>query len=135
MNGKIWLIVGAILAGLAVGSGAFGAHALKEKVKVWYPDESEQTKRLGDWETAARYQMYHALGLLAIGLAMQLPSKSTGGLYNAAAICLVVGTVLFSGSLYLLVVTGETKLGMVTPVGGLLYLIGWGLFAGAIAQR
>lgn len=134
MNGKLWIMLGAILAGLAVASGAFGAHLLKDAVKGWYPDESLQIKRLGDWETAARYQMYHALGLLAIGLVMQVFPKSGGSLLNAGAICLLLGTVLFSGSLYLLVVTGVTKWGAVTPLGGLLYLAGWGLFAAAAAK-
>ena len=123
MNGKLWIMLGAILAGLAVASGAFGAHLLKDAVKGWYPDEALQIKRLGDWETAARYQMYHALALLAVAWAVNRWPAS--GLPAIAGWLFVAGVGLFSGSLYLMAFTGQRWLGAVTPLGGAAFLAGW----------
>jgi uncharacterized membrane protein YgdD (TMEM256/DUF423 family) len=103
---------GAVLAGLAVGLGAFGAHGLSE---VLAPD------RLATFETAVRYQMFHALGLLA--------AVALGGRALAAAPWLLAGSLTFSGSLYLLVFTGAGWWGAVAPVGGLLQIAGWLLLA------
>lgn len=132
MSGKTWLIVGAILGALSVGSGAFGAHWLKDEIPKWYAEPELQVKRLGDWETAARYQMYHALAIIAVGLAM---GSSTGRMWNASAICFMLGTAIFSGSLYCLVISTNRLWGAVTPVGGLLMILGWVLFALAAAQK
>ena len=88
---------------VAVAAGAFGAHALKSRLSP---------EMLAVWETAVRYQVYHALALLLVR-------------DRAAAACFAAGTVLFSGSLYALSLTGLKKLGMITPVGGLLFLAGW----------
>jgi uncharacterized membrane protein YgdD (TMEM256/DUF423 family) len=99
---------GAILAGLAVGLGAFGAHGLSE---VLVP------ARLATFETAVRYQIFHALGLLAVA--------ALGGRALAAAPLLLAGSLIFSGSLYLLVFTGSRWWGAVAPVGGLLQIAGW----------
>jgi uncharacterized membrane protein YgdD (TMEM256/DUF423 family) len=96
---------------LDVALGAFGAHALKSRLSP---------EMLAVFETGVRYQAYHALGLLALA-ALRGPDK--------AGWCFVGGIVLFSGSLYLLALTGERRLGMVTPLGGLLFLAGWALFA------
>ncbi|MGE0491739.1 MAG: DUF423 domain-containing protein [Vulcanimicrobiota bacterium] len=108
---KHWLTVGAILGGLSVLLGAFGAHALKE---VLSPE------RLVTFETAVRYQFYHALALLAVGqfAADNLWAARAGGLF-------AVGVALFSGSLYLLCATGITILGAITPFGGLSFMAGW----------
>ncbi|MCA9838247.1 MAG: DUF423 domain-containing protein [Trueperaceae bacterium] len=100
--------LGAILAFLAVALGAFGAHGLKG---ILSPD------RLATYETAVRYQMYHALALLVIGA---LPKVT----YRAAPV-LFVGVLVFSGSLYLLVATNLSWLGAVAPIGGVLMLVGW----------
>jgi uncharacterized membrane protein YgdD (TMEM256/DUF423 family) len=100
--------VGAVLAVLAVACGAFGAHALKDIVTP---------ERLQTFETAVRYQMYHALALLIISV---LPIKN----YRAAWF-LLAGTIIFSGSLYLLVLTNISILGAITPIGGILQIIGW----------
>ena len=100
--------LGALLAFLGVALGAFGAHALREIVTP---------ERLGTFETAVRYQMFHALGLLALGA---LPPRTHRAMWP-----LFLGSVLFSGSLYLLVATGATWLGAVAPVGGVLQLVGW----------
>lgn len=112
-----FLGIGAISAFIAVAAGAFGAHSLTGMVTP---------ERLVVWETAARYQMYHALGLLVVAyLAGQKsagPARITGWLF-------VAGTLLFSGSLYALTLTGVTILGAITPLGGLAFLAGWLILA------
>jgi uncharacterized membrane protein YgdD (TMEM256/DUF423 family) len=114
-----FLLLGALSAFAAVAAGAFGAHALRAHLT---PD------LLSVYETAARYQMYHALGLIAVALvSAHTPQRLTA----AAGWCFVWGTVLFSGSLYLLAFTGSTWLGIVTPFGGVLFLVGWACLAGA----
>ncbi|NTX64856.1 DUF423 domain-containing protein [Myxococcus sp. CA051A] len=112
-----WLVLGAVNAFLSVAAGAFGAHALKARLP---PD------LLVIFETGARYHMYHALGLLAVGLLSLLRPSS---LLNGAGWAMLVGIVLFSGSLYALALSGVRVLGAVTPLGGLGFLAGWALFA------
>ena len=106
---------GALLSGLAVGLGAFGAHSMK----AHYDAAALQT-----FETGVRYQMYHGLGLVLCGLLAE-----RGWRLRGAALCLLGGTALFSGSLYGLVLAGWKWLGPVTPIGGVLFLIGWLLVA------
>lgn len=108
------ILFGATLAFLSVAFGAFGAHALKDKF-------SEQ-KYADNWETACRYMMYHALGLLAVGL---IGFHVTAGVLAVAMWCMLAGTVIFSGSLMILSLTGVKKLGAITPIGGVLQLVGW----------
>lgn len=110
---QLFFILGSLSAFVAVGAGAFGAHALKSRLP---PD------MLAVFEVGARYQMYHALGLLAAGWAA---SRWPGAPANAGGGLFLVGTVLFSGSLYLLALTGARWLGAVTPLGGLAFLAGW----------
>jgi uncharacterized membrane protein YgdD (TMEM256/DUF423 family) len=115
---RTFLAVGASLAGLAVALGAFGAHGLRA---VLSPSD------LATFETGVRYQMYHALALLAVaGLAQRWPGAPT---LAAAGWCFVAGIVVFSGSLYVLVLTGPRWLGAVTPLGGVAFLLGWLLLA------
>ncbi len=114
---RTWLVVGSVSGFLSVAAGAFGAHALRRRVP---PD------LLSVWETGARYQMVHALAIVAVGL---LASRSPSGAANAAAWAFVVGTIVFSGSLYALAWTGLRGLGAVTPIGGLAFLAGWALLA------
>ncbi len=109
---------GASLAGVAVVLGAFGVHGLAGMVSA---------DRLQVWETAVRFQMYHALALLLIGA---LPTRA-----RLASLLLLVGVAVFSGSLYLLVATGVTALGAITPVGGLLMIAGWALLALSLVRR
>lgn len=110
---KSYLITGALLAGLAVVLGAFGAHGLKSLLT---------SQQLNTFEIGVRYQMYHALALLL------LPALSiTSTWANRVAFCFVVGTVLFSGSLYALSVSGVKWFGPITPVGGMFFIVGWGL--------
>ena len=112
-----WVALGAVLAGLAVAAGAFGAHALRTRLS---PTE------LATFETAARYQMYHALALVAVGL---LDRQRSDRLLTMAGWAFLAGIVLFSGSLYGLALTGIRGLGAITPLGGLGFLAGWGLVA------
>src|SRR5262245_58436350 len=107
---------------LAVAAGAFGAHALRARLT---PGDLEI------FETAARYQMYHALALLAAAWAV---GRGPGGAAQLAGWLFLGGTVVFSGSLYLLVLTGQRWLGAVTPIGGLGLLAGWLALAWAAAR-
>ena len=114
---RTFLLLGALSAGLAVAFGAFGAHALRARLS---PAD------LATFETGVRYQMYHALALLAVAwIAAQVP----GALPRAAGWLFVAGTVVFSGSLYVLVLTGQRWLGAVTPLGGVAFLAGWACLA------
>jgi uncharacterized membrane protein YgdD (TMEM256/DUF423 family) len=110
--------MGAVFGFLAVALGAFGAHALRDHLAP-----SEQVT----YETAVRYQMYHALALLAVAWATsQWPAAWT---LRVAGWLFVVGILLFSGSLYALVLSGHRMLGAVTPLGGLAFLLAWALLA------
>ncbi len=109
--------IGALSAGIAVAAGAFGAHALRDRLAP---------ELLQAFETGARYQMYHALGLLAVAWAA---SRTDGAAPRRAGWLFVVGTLLFSGSLYLMALTGMRWLGAVTPLGGAAWLAGWGILA------
>jgi uncharacterized membrane protein YgdD (TMEM256/DUF423 family) len=110
---RTFLLAGAIAGLVGVGFGAFGAHGLRGKLT---PD------MLAVFETGVRYQMYHALALLlTAALLPRMPGKAMA----AAGWLFVSGIVLFSGSLYLLAVTGVTVLGAITPIGGVAFLAGW----------
>jgi uncharacterized membrane protein YgdD (TMEM256/DUF423 family) len=111
------LVAGALLAGLAVALGAFGAHGLDGRVT---------TDRLATFETGVRYHMYHALGLLAVGLLLR---QRGGRVLRAAAWSFAAGVLIFSGSLYVLVLTDTPILGAVTPFGGVAFIAGWALLA------
>lgn len=127
-NGIVAL--GAVLGGLAVAVGAFGAHGLQGRV----PPEM-----LTVFEIGVRYQMYHALALVLLGLfAGRGPSPAPLEIppgVGPAAWLFVAGIVLFSGSLYALVLTGTRWLGAITPIGGVAFLAGWALFARAALIR
>jgi uncharacterized membrane protein YgdD (TMEM256/DUF423 family) len=110
---RVFFLLGALSAGLGVAIGAFAAHGLRGRLS----DEM-----LAVFETGARYQMYHALALLAVAWAT---ARWPGGALNGAGWCFVVGTVLFSGSLYALSVTGVRTLGAITPLGGVAFIAGW----------
>lgn len=116
---RVFFGLGALSALLAVAAGAFGAHALRNRL---VPDT------LIVFETSARYHMYHALGLLAAGWAV---ARWPGSAATAAGWFFVAGTVIFSGSLYLLSFTGQRWLGAVTPLGGLAFILGWAALAWA----
>ena len=123
-NARFWLATGAILAGLTVGLGAFGDHGFEKMVSESVADP---VKNLGYWETASRYQMYHCLGILAVGFASAVFGSKK--IYDVAASLFVVGILLFSGLLYALALTDIKILGAIVPLGGLSMIIGWALFA------
>lgn len=117
MNWTFWVACGSIFAALGVGFGAFGAHALKTRLPI---------EDLAIYETAVRYQMYHALGLLAVGF---VASKIDSGIIKSSGWLLIFGSLIFSGTLYTLVLTGIRVLGAVTPIGGLALILAWILLA------
>jgi uncharacterized membrane protein YgdD (TMEM256/DUF423 family) len=111
-----WAAAGAINAFLAVACGAFGAHALKRRL---------DGDRLAVFETGARYHMYHALGLIAVAWL----ATARGGAAHTAGALFLAGILFFSISLYALALSGVRKLGAITPLGGLCFLLGWIDFA------
>jgi uncharacterized membrane protein YgdD (TMEM256/DUF423 family) len=110
---RLFFTVGALSAGLGVALGAFGAHALKARLA---PD------MLAVWETGVRYQIVHALALLAVAWAA---TRWPGTAVNASGWLFVAGTLLFSGSLYVLSLSGVRWLGAVTPLGGVAWIVAW----------
>lgn len=114
---RLFLVTASLLALIAVGMGALGAHALKGHVAA---------QALATFEVAVRYQMYHALALLAVACVhARWPSR----LVRAAGWCFIAGTLVFCGSLYLLVLFGASALGAITPLGGVALLAGWACLA------
>lgn len=118
MNARSAATIGAVSAGIAVGLGAFGAHALKSIL---------EPRDLVTFETAVRYQMYHAFALFAAAWVIARGGSGAGN----AAWAFIIGSVLFCGSLHLLIATGWRWLGPVTPLGGASFLLGWFLLARA----
>lgn len=125
MSQRTALLTGITFGGLAVAIGAFGAHALRPVL--------EQTGRAETYELAVRYQFYHAFAILFCGMLMlHFPSRQL----KRAVICFTLGTAIFSGSLYILSLSGITMMGAITPVGGLLLIAGWLLtFLGINAKK
>jgi uncharacterized membrane protein YgdD (TMEM256/DUF423 family) len=113
------VFVGAVLGGIGVALGAFGAHGLRGRV-----DEP----LLSVWETASRYHLIHALALLAVGW---MAGRAQAKTIRIAGVAFVVGIVIFCGSLYTMTLTGVLWLGAVTPIGGVAFLIGWFVLAWA----
>jgi uncharacterized membrane protein YgdD (TMEM256/DUF423 family) len=113
LTDRLFFRLGSISGLIAVAAGAFGAHALRARLT---PDD------LAVFETAARYQMYHALGLLAAAWAV---TRWPGPLVHWAGWLFAIGTVLFSGSLYALALSGTRWLGAIAPLGGVAFLAGW----------
>ena len=114
---KGYIIIASFFAALAILFGAFGSHALKERLSA---------QSLEVYDIATRYLMFHALGIFLIALlGFQLPKESL----EIPVIMMIVGTSIFSGSLYLIAMLDFKKLGMVTPIGGLLLIVSWLLLA------
>jgi uncharacterized membrane protein YgdD (TMEM256/DUF423 family) len=121
---KFFLVSGGLLGGLGVAAGSFGAHGLKSLL--------EATGRGDNWETAVRYCLYHALVMLIVAVASALPQATqVRGLLQAAGWCFLVGTLIFSGCLAALALSGAKILGAVVPIGGVLFLLGWALLVAA----
>lgn len=131
---RLFLILGALSAAISVTAGAFGAHALRARV---------EPRLLEVFETAARYQMYHAFALIAVALVLARANGITAaalgpapgtGLTVASGWLFVIGTVLFSGSLYAMTFTGIRVLGAITPLGGVAFIAGWVCLAVAVLR-
>jgi uncharacterized membrane protein YgdD (TMEM256/DUF423 family) len=121
---RTFALIGAVSAAVAVAAGAFGAHALRARI---------EPRMLEVFETGARYQMYHALALFAV--AWLITRTATGAVFGTTAGWLfVAGTVLFSGSLYAMALTGVRAFGAITPLGGLCFIAGWICLAVAAAR-
>lgn len=119
---KLVLIFGVIYGFLSVALGAFGAHGLEGKISE---------KALTNWEKAVQYQMFHAMALFVTGWLM---SKIESVQLTAAGWFFIIGVILFSGSLYLYATTSEKSLAMITPFGGVSFLVGWILLGYAIVK-
>ncbi len=126
MNAKLWIAIGALLAGIGVGAGAVGTHVLKEQWHV-VPEVLET------YDVAVRFQMYHALALVVIGLLIgHRPSRW----FTAAAVLHLAGIVLFSGGIYGWLATGIKPLIHVVPIGGMCWIVGWLVLAiGAVVTQ
>lgn len=120
---KILLIIGAINGFIAVAFGAFGAHGLEGKITE---------SKLETWNTAVQYQMFHTIAILAVGMLMQKISASS---LQWAGWMFFIGIIIFSGSLYLYSVTSIKTFAMITPIGGVAFLIGWVLLAVAALKH
>jgi uncharacterized membrane protein YgdD (TMEM256/DUF423 family) len=115
---KLFLLLGSISGFLSVALGAFGAHALKEKLDEY---------SLGIFHTGVTYQTTHALAMILVALLIKWYPDSAG--LTWAGWCFALGTLIFSGSLYALALSGVKVLGAITPIGGVLFLAGWALLA------
>lgn len=118
---EMFIALGAILACLGVVLGAFGAHALKDKFA--------SPHYAAIWETAVQYHMYHALGIVGLGILSNEAILGSTSLLSWAGYLMFTGIIFFSGSLYVLAVTGVKKLGAITPIGGMLFIVAWVLVA------
>jgi uncharacterized membrane protein YgdD (TMEM256/DUF423 family) len=149
-SSNCWLTTGAVLAGMAVAAGAFGAHGLDRQFYIQYADQTYEKKvtrdgreivvsqvplaqkYLADFKTGAEYQMYHGLALMAVGLlAQSRPSRRL----TVAGFCFAAGALGFSGGLYAYTLTGQKWIGQfIVPTGGLLFLAGWIALALAVCS-
>ena len=110
---RLFVVLGALSGAIGVAAGAFGAHALRARL---------EPRMLEVFETGARYQMYHALALVA---AAWVAARWPGTFATSAGWLFLAGTVLFSGSLYAMTLTGVRALGAITPIGGVCFIAGW----------
>jgi len=118
MNGRTLILLAALFGFVGVACGAFGAHGLRGRLSA---------ELLANWNTAAQYQMVHALALFGTGILLLMsPGRK---LIALSGVCFTAGIVIFSGSLYILALTGHKWLGAITPIGGLSLLAGWLLLA------
>lgn len=141
-----FLRLGTILAGISVACGAFAAHFLDKQFAEQYEgfyrvvagvNTPLAVKYLGDFKTGAEYQMTHSLALIAVGLLMLHRLRAGDGpcrILTAAGWCFAAGIVLFSGMLYVLTLLNMRPLGAVVPIGGVLMIAGWGLFAWSVGK-
>ena len=111
---RIFLAIASMFGGISVVLGAFASHALKDRLS---------TNSLAIWETGTKYQMYHALALMLVAILVSRFPDST--LLTLAGYAFIIGTFIFSGSLYALTLTGIKWLGAITPIGGMAFIVGW----------
>jgi uncharacterized membrane protein YgdD (TMEM256/DUF423 family) len=124
---RVLLVGGALLGGLGVAAGSFGAHGLKDLL--------EANGQAANWETAVRYCLIHAVTLVLIGsLMLQPQGVAVRGWLAAAGGSVFLGTLVFSGVLAALAITGIRPLGAIVPIGGVLLLVGWGLLLAGVAR-
>lgn len=124
---KLWVFAGAVLGGLAVAAGSFGAHGLKDLLAA--------NGQAASWETGVRYAIFHALALIAVGLFAGLPQTEASRPWLwASGGCFLLGTLVFSGFLGALALSGMRIFGAIVPIGGVLLLIGWAALAVAAAR-
>lgn len=121
---KLFLILGSLNMALSIALGAFGAHGLAGKVSE---------RMLANWQTGAHYHIIHGVALLAVALLIDRLGSSP--LVTTAGWLLQIGIILFSGSLYAMALTGVTKLGAITPFGGIAFIVGWILVAVAAFRQ
>jgi uncharacterized membrane protein YgdD (TMEM256/DUF423 family) len=123
-----WIAVGALLAAVGVALGAYGAHGLSGLLAGWGHEADDLDRRLANYDTAVRYQMFHAIGLVLIGLAL---AGRESCWWRWAARALLLGVLVFSGLLYALALASPAWrwLGMIVPLGGLSMIVGWLLLA------
>lgn len=140
MSARLCLLLGATFGGLGVAAGAFGAHGLPDYFQTKYAEQTRVVagetiplarKYLGDFKTAAEYQLTHSLALLAVGI---LAERRRSRWCSVAGWSIVLGILLFSGSLYALTLLGIPVLGAITPLGGVAFLVGWGCLAMAALE-
>ena len=117
-SAKLFLTIGAILGAVGVGIGAFGAHGLQPYL--------EETGRIETFKTGVTYLWYHSFAVLLVGL---ISVNNTSKFFNLAGYLFILGILLFSGSLFVLIGTGDTTFGAITPIGGLCFIVGWVLLA------
>lgn len=122
---KVFLVLGTLNAFVSIALGAFGAHGLKDKLSVKYLDI---------YQTGVQYQMFHALGLLAVGILFATVTQNQTSLMNWAGWLMFIGIVFFSGSLYVLSLTKISVLGAITPIGGVCFLVSWIILTIAIVK-
>ena len=127
MNDKFFIQAGALLGAVAVALGAFGAHALKAML--------ETSGRADTFKTAVKYQFYHAIALVLIGILIQNCAVNAERFYNWSGYAFLVGVVIFSGSLYTICFTGIRAFGAIAPIGGTLMIIGWVLLLLAAGKK
>ncbi|MBK8060040.1 MAG: DUF423 domain-containing protein [Gemmatimonadetes bacterium] len=120
---RLFLIIAAFSGAVSVGAGAFGAHALRARL---------EPRLLEVFQTGAQYQMYHALAMVGVAW---VASRWPGSLSTASGWLFVAGTVLFSGSLYAMALTGVRALGAITPLGGVCFIAGWVALALAVMRE
>ncbi len=120
---RIFFIAGSISAFIGVAAGAFGAHGLKDRLTL---------EMLSIFEVGVRYQMYHALALVAVAWAF---TKWPGNLVLASGWLFIAGTIIFSGSLYILAISGVKTWGAITPIGGVAFLAGWLCLALSVLRK